>query len=303
MVLLLVAHELRTRWRGWAALVLLVALAGGAVLTAAAGARRTSSAYPRFLRASHAADLLVSVAGIGTTGFYGALARQPGVTLLARGIGLNVQPADRAGRLDWAATTEAPAGRLLGHGLDAPRVLAGRLPRLDRPGEIAVDQVAAADLHLRVGSTLAMKALPNQGQPGSGTGPGRPVPVRGLHERVVGIVVTRSSVDPVTDNDKVAFILASPALTQQLGPGYRAFDGAFVKLAPGATAGQVSREAQALARRFPATLGQAYVDDESVQVATVERGIRPEAIALAIFALALACTALLIVGQAATGCC
>ena len=78
------------------------------MLAAAAGARRTSSAYPRYLRASHASDLLVSVAGTGMTGFYGALARQPGVALLARGIGLNVQPADRAGRLDWAAATEAP---------------------------------------------------------------------------------------------------------------------------------------------------------------------------------------------------
>ena len=66
VVPLLVVHEFRTRWRGWVVLVLLVALAGGAVLAAAAGARRTSSAYPRFLRASHASDLLVSVAGIGT---------------------------------------------------------------------------------------------------------------------------------------------------------------------------------------------------------------------------------------------
>ena len=299
-VLRLVAHEFRTRWRGWAVLVLLVAVAGGAVLAAAAGARRTSSAYPRYLRASHASDLLVSVAGTGMTGFYGALARQPGVALLARGIGLNVQPADRAGRLDWAAATEAPAGRVLGHSLDAPRVLAGRLPRLDRAGEIAVDQIAAATLHLRVGSTLAMKALPNAGLPGSGTGPGSAVPPRALRERVVGIIVTRDSVDPVTDIDKVAFILASPALAHQLGPGYRAFDGAFVKLGPGATAGRISREAQALARRFPATQGQVYVADESTQVATIERGIRPEALTLAIFALALACTALLIVGQAAT---
>ncbi|HEY8046473.1 MAG TPA: FtsX-like permease family protein [Streptosporangiaceae bacterium] len=299
-VLSLVVHEFRARWRGWAVLVLLVAVAGGAVLAAAAGARRTSSAYPRYLHASHASDLLVSVAGTGLTGFYGALARQPGVALLARGIGLNVQPADRAGRLDWAATTEAPAGRVLGHGLDAPRVLAGRLPRLDRAGEIAVDQIAAAALHLRVGSTLAMEALGNAGLPGSGTGPGPAVPPRRLRERVVGIVVTRSSADPVTDIDKVAFIQASPALAHQLGPRYRAFDGAFVKLAPGATAGQVSHEAQALALRFPATQGQVYVADENAQVATIERGIRPEAIALAIFTLALACTALLIVGQAAT---
>jgi hypothetical protein len=281
-------------------LALLVAVAGGAVLAAAAGARRTSSAYPRFLRASHASDLLVSPAGLGTAGFYRALARQPGVALVGRGIGLNVQPADRAGRLDWAATTEAPAGRVLGNDLDAPRVLAGRLPRPDRAGEIAVDQIAAAALHLRVGSTLAMDALPNAGLPGSGSGPGPAVSPRSLRERVVGIVVTRSSIDPVTDSDKVASILATPALTHQLGPGYLAFDGAFVKLKPGTTAGQVSREAQALARRFPATQGQVYVADESAQVATIERGIRPEAIALAIFALALACTALLIVGQAAT---
>jgi FtsX-like permease family len=298
-VLSLVAHELRRRWRGWAVLVLLVAVAGGAVLAAAAGARRTNSAYPRFLQASHASDLLVSPAGTGLGGYYAALARQPGVALVAPGVGLNVQPSGHSGRLDLAAAVEAPADGVLGHGLDVPRVLAGRLPRLDRPGEIAVDQIAAASLHLRVGSTLAMEAGPNAGLPGSGTGPGSDVPRRQLTERVVGIIVTRASVDPVTDIDKVPFILASTALWHQLGRGYLAFDGAYVKLRPGATVGGISREAQALARRFPGTLGQMYVADESTQAATIERAIRPQAIALAIFALVLACTALLIVGQAA----
>jgi FtsX-like permease family len=298
-VLLLVAHELRTRWRGWAVLVLLVGLAGGAVMTAAAGARRTSSAYPRFLRASHASDLLVSPAGSGLGGYYAALAHEPGVALVAPGVGLNVQPAGHAGRLDLAAATEAPADQRLGRELDAPRVLAGRLPGPDRPGEIAVDQIAAASLHLHLGSTLVMEALPNAGLPGSGTGPGSDVPVRRLAERVVGIVVTRASVDPVTEIDKVPFILASTALWHRLGHGYLAFDGAYLKLRPGATAGSVSRGAQALARRFPGTEGQMYVADESTQVATVERSIRPQAVALAIFALVLACTALLVVGQAA----
>jgi hypothetical protein len=299
VVLLLVMHELRTRWRGWAALVLLVALAGGAVMTATAGARRTSSAYSRFLHASHASDLLVSPAGSGLGGYYAALARQPGVALVAPGVGLNVQPAGHVGRLDLAAATMAPADQRLGHQLDVPRVLAGRLPGLDRPGEIAVDQVAAAALHLHIGSTLAMEALPNAGLPGSGTGPGSRVPPRKLTERVVGIIVTRASVDPVTDLDKVPFILASTALWHQLGHGYLAFDGAYVKLRPGATVSSVGREAQALARRFPGTYGQMYVGDESTQVATIERSIRPQAVALAIFALALACTALLVVGQAA----
>jgi FtsX-like permease family len=90
IVLHLVVHEFRARWRGWAVLVVLVAFAGGGVLTAAAGARRTSSAYPRYLRASHASDLLVSVAGTGMTGYYAALAGQPGVALAAPGVGLSV---------------------------------------------------------------------------------------------------------------------------------------------------------------------------------------------------------------------
>ena len=272
-VLLLVAHEFRTRWRGWAVLVLLVALAGGAVMTAAAGARRTGSAYPRYLRASHASDLLVSVAGTGMTGFYGALARRPGVALAARGIGLNVQPADRAGRLDWAATTEAPA-RLLGHGLDAPRVLAGRLPGRTGPARSRSTRPPRRPCILRRQHARHGGAgEPRAARLGHRTG--LAVPTRRLRERVVGIVVTRSSVNPVTDTDKVAFILASPALTRQLAPvpGFRR---GLCEAGPGGPADRVSREAQALARRFPATQGQAYVSDESAQVATIERGSGPK---------------------------
>jgi hypothetical protein len=64
-------------------LALLVAVAGGAVLTAVAGARRTDTAYPRFLRASSAADVFVSRAGVGVGGYYGALARLAEVAAVA----------------------------------------------------------------------------------------------------------------------------------------------------------------------------------------------------------------------------
>ena len=87
-------------------------------------------------------------------------------------------------------------------------MLAGRLPRADRPGEIALDQNGAALLHLHVGSTLPMVALPDL-PPGTKPSAAR---TRRLTERVVGIVVTPSSVDPVTDIDKVPLILATPAL-------------------------------------------------------------------------------------------
>ena len=145
MVLRLVAHELRTRWRGWAVLVLLVGLAGGAVMTAAAGARRTSSAYPRFLRASHASDLLIAPAGTGLDGYDLALARLRGVSRIAPVVGLNVQPVGPEA-LNLAAVTEAPLDGRFGRTLDMPRILTGRLPRPDRPGEVAVTQLAAAGL-------------------------------------------------------------------------------------------------------------------------------------------------------------
>jgi hypothetical protein len=116
---------------------------------------------------------------------------------------------------------------------------------------------------------------------------------------VVGIIVTRSSVAPVTDNDRVPYILASTALWHRLGPRYRGFDGAELKLRPGAVPGTVGSEAQALARRFPATRNVIYLSDESIQVAAIQRSIRPEAISLIVFALVLAGTALLIIGQAA----
>jgi hypothetical protein len=62
-------QRLRARWRAWLALVLLTGVAGGAVLAAAAGARRTESAFPRFLRDTAAADVVVSPAKSGVAGW------------------------------------------------------------------------------------------------------------------------------------------------------------------------------------------------------------------------------------------
>jgi FtsX-like permease family len=83
------------------------------------------------------------------------------------------------------------------------------------------------------------------------------------------------------------------------GGGTRAFGGAEVRLRPGSSAAAFRQRAQALARKFPSTGGQVYLADEDGQSATVERSIRPQAVALGLFALVLALTALLIIGQAA----
>ena len=289
-VLRLVVHKLRARWQGWVVLALLVGLGGGAVLTAAAGALRTDSAYPRFLEKSKASDVLVSpIGGPGFGGYYKALARLPDVAAIAPLVGLQALPLQSGAKMADASVI-APLDGRLGHLLEIPKMLAGRQPAADRPAEVMVNQIAAQSLHLQVGSRLEMGAFAGEDIS----------PTRLLSERVVGIMVTRGSVVPVTDLDRIPVIIASAALFRELGPRYEGFDGAYVKLRPGAPLGGFNQMAQALARGFPATGGQVIVTDETTQAASIERSIRPQAAALALFALVLALSALLIVGQVAS---
>src|ERR1700685_4681085 len=72
------------------AMALLIGLVSGVVLVAAAGARRTSTAYPRLLRRASAAQLdLVpgrphaGCTGTGQTGYYRAVRRLPQVASMS----------------------------------------------------------------------------------------------------------------------------------------------------------------------------------------------------------------------------
>ncbi|MBV9204481.1 MAG: hypothetical protein JO037_03530 [Actinobacteria bacterium] len=204
----LAAHKFRAAWRGWVFLALLTGVAGGAVLTAAAGALRTDSAYPRFLQASKASDVLVSPTGTGLGGYYAALAQRPGAAAIAPIVGLQALPLGPGGTPIVQAVVGAPLDGRFGRLLEVPKMLAGRQPSPDRPGEVMVDQIAAAALHLHVGSRLVMGAMA-----GNDTRP-----TRVLSERVVGIMVTRGSIVPVTLLDRVPAIFGSAALFRELGP-------------------------------------------------------------------------------------
>jgi hypothetical protein len=283
----LVSHKLRAGWRAWTGLALIIALAGGAVLAAAAGASRTDSAYPRFLAQSRASDILVSPAGNGATGYDAAVGALPGVAASAAVVGINALPLTASGALSSSGVVAASLDGRYSRALDVPKMLAGRLPGPGAPREVAVDQIGAQQLHLHAGSVLRMAAIDSSNH------------VRPLTEHVVGVFVSRASVVAVTYLDRVAQIWASPALYRELGPGYHGFDGAYLRLKPGTSLAMFTEQAQELAKRYPATGGQVFVADEAAQVATIERAIRPQAVALALFALALALTGLLIVGQVA----
>jgi hypothetical protein len=299
-VIYLAAHQLRARWRGWAVVVVLVAVAGGAVLAAAAGALRTDGAYPRFLTASKASDVLVEPDVPGMGGYFDALARLPGARVVAPVAAMALEtPGDRGGGARESVVL-APVDKRFGRDVDVPKVLAGRLPAAGQRGEIVADQRTVAMMGLQVGSVLSMRAVPVRPSASAGpAGQGRARPLL-LRQRVVGVVVTRGSVLPVNRLDKDPVIMASPALFRWLGARYMAFNGVYVQLRPGASAEAFAHRAQALARRFPATGGHVSVTVQGAQAAAVQRAIRSQAIALALFAVALAVTALLIVGQAAT---
>src|SRR6516162_7056558 len=75
--------DLRHRWRALLGLALLLGVIGGVVLAAAAGARRTDTAYPRLLEWANATRVDVIVEGNGLGGYDKALARLPQVAAIA----------------------------------------------------------------------------------------------------------------------------------------------------------------------------------------------------------------------------
>ncbi len=272
-------------------LAAIVGLAGAVVLVAAAGARRTDSAYGRFLASSNAADVLVSPNNTGFGGYYPALAKLPGVETVAPLIGVQALPV-RPGRKLVEAQVFAPVDQRFSRVIERPRILSGRLPVTNRVHEVALDVRAAAELHAQVGSEITLAATLSTASGQSPEG------LRIFRERVVGVFLTRDNPVPITALAQIPVVYTTRAFYDQLGPTYRSFDGAYVRLRPGVSAFQFGRQAEALAKKFPATGGNVFVANLNDQAAQIEHAIRPEAIALAIFAFLVALTGLVLIAQA-----
>ena len=174
----------------------------------------------------------------------------------------------------------------------APGFVSGRMPLANRVDEVALDVRGAAAFHVHVGSSITLAAI-RSSIPGD--------PAHGLprfREKVVGIFLTRDNPVPINQSAQLPNVYASHAFYEKLGTDYRGFDGAYVRLGPGVSAFQFGRQAEALAKKFPAAGGDVFVANLSDQAAQIEHAIRPEAIALAIFAFLVALTALVLIAQA-----
>ncbi len=200
---LCIRSQLRSRWAAWTVVALLIGLAGGVVLATAAGARRTASAYPRFLRETKAADVLVSPNNTGFPGYYEALQNVPGAAAIAPVVGVGAAPV--ADPTD-PVLVQAPTNASLGRAVEGAKLLAGRLPRPDHADEVLADALAARHFHLHVGSEFpVVLATREQELPDPSSGPH-------VNLRVVGIGVTRDNVLPANALASQPTLVAGPAL-------------------------------------------------------------------------------------------
>ena len=153
------------RWGGYLALVLLIGLVGGLAMGSVAGARRTQSSFPSFLRSTNPSDLTVFHNDSATDdnssdpGFLRTIAHLPHVKRVESAtcpsllvLGPDGEPAhDPASQLfDSAAGVRATVDGLY-FDQDRPTVLHGRLADPKRPDEMVMTAGAAHILGMHLG--------------------------------------------------------------------------------------------------------------------------------------------------------
>src|SRR6266542_86425 len=188
--------ELRSRLGAVVALAVIVGVIGGIVIAAAAGARRTESAYPRLLQAKHALDVVVDVtAGDRAVGqrVLGEIERFPQVAVyshveVAQGE-LKIPGRGTPGNVFPLVSSDGRFGTTI----NGAKILEGRMYDPSAPDEIVPSFAVADDLGLNVGETVRLVAggfLTGGSAPGSS--PPAPVP---LH--VVGIAAVPGMFQPL----------------------------------------------------------------------------------------------------------
>jgi hypothetical protein len=271
----------RRYWKAWLALGLLVAIAGGFVLSTASAGHRTADAFPGFAE-RHGYDVIVYS---GTR--LPQLTRLPQVSS-ATPVPVTVsddvgcpscrKPIDKENFL----VNEVPPGQL-------PRMvtlLSGRMPRQSDPGEVLASFTLARDNGVRIGSVLR----PQLGTPAQlEGGKAKPSPALRPALRVVGIVASEvefpSGASPHYD------LYATTAYAAAFSDRVALLWTYYVRLAHGDAdlAGFDSRF------RSPDVYGT-YDLDEAADA--VEASIRPQVIGWYVLTGLAALAALAVIGQA-----
>jgi FtsX-like permease family len=288
----------RRRSRRQALVVALICgLLGTVALGALAAARRTDTAYGRYLRAINSSDVFVNVPG-PVLPVIRQIERLPGVASAAATVGLNANPVVN-GKVNDAWLTNGLTGSLDGDGFRQDRltVLAGRLPRPGATGEIALTAGQARLFHAGVGGHVTYEFYRENLKTNT------PVPAGRSTFVVTGIV----DLPPVLGDqfDQVNNAVLPPAATARYLNGEFQFGWVGLRLTAGsagipALQRQLATLAGVLDRMFHVPPGAIRLNIRRLDILhhEVQQGIEPQAVALAILA-GLAMLALLVLaGQA-----
>jgi len=293
-------------WRGtwWrsrrqvAVVALICGLLGTVALGALAGARRTDTAYGRYLRAINSSDVFVNVPG-PVLPVIRQVERLPGVASAAATVGLNANPVVD-GKVNDAWLTNGLTGSLDGDGFrqDRMTVLAGRLPRPGATDEVALTGGQARFFHTGVGGRVTyafyrMNLTTNALIPA-----GRSTFV------VTGIV----DLPPVLGDqfDQVDSAVLPPAATARyLNGGGFAFGWVGLRLTAGsagipALQQRLNAVADRVDRIFGVPPGTIRLNIRRLDIVhhEVQQGIEPQAVALAVLGGLAALALLVLAGQA-----
>lgn len=173
---------IRGHWRATIFLAVFAGLASGAVLTGVEVARRTSSAYERYLRYAHVADVAFAACPVGVTedsladGFdvcfsdentreaSGIVAGLPGVAGVGRVALSPVGVADPSLPNGWQGTlalSTIDAGPE--YSFARPIVVGGRLPATGASDEVAVNEELLRSASLHLGDTMTIGTITAEG--------------------------------------------------------------------------------------------------------------------------------------------
>jgi ABC-type lipoprotein release transport system permease subunit len=142
--------ELRRRWKAWLSLAVVLAVLGGGILAAAAGSRRTHTAYPRFLEAQRAFDqFIIDFSQFGPGG--AAITREQLLSLPEVEEVHTVVFFENSEQLVSFVGSNDPA---FGVSFNIPKVIEGRMPAPDSTDEVAVPIGLIEELGLHVGETI-----------------------------------------------------------------------------------------------------------------------------------------------------
>jgi hypothetical protein len=281
------------------ATVLVIGLAGGLVVGAAAAARRTQTAFPRFLADTNSNAVLVAPStanGLQKGGYDRVVAQLPSVADAGLIAGLVVTgPVSPNGPLQMDPSFSANAsvdGRAL-YRLDRPKMIAGRLPNPNSPTEVFLNPTLARMLHAGVGSRIPIATATSvpKGFPNVPPGPSN---FKRLTVTVSGIGVGESQILPANVLDAQPEMDFTPAFyrTYSTAPGVLGYDGVEVRLKPGVDHAAFRRQVEDLARKMG--VGPAFVVDSATHADQVRRTLLPQVTALWLFA-ALAGAGLILV--------